>query len=211
MSPSAEQVARTWQTIETWLARHAPRSRLRLPGPASEDRIRATETELDLTMPEDLRAFYLLRNGTGPVSDFDWAEDIDAPDPSGYLFPAERGIAPLEKLPQWFHGPVAAERIHGEPQRRYLAFTASDPDGFYGEFVDCTPGVDHGTVGSYAEADVARPGLWPSFAAYLVEMAEALTGLRQVNGDVPGVLPDGTLMWSNVDSPAEPGWTPIRP
>ncbi|MFE0186570.1 SMI1/KNR4 family protein [Streptomyces sp. NPDC058989] len=191
----AEQTLVAWARIETWLEEHAPRTFQRLPAPATEDELRSLEQELDLTVPADVRAFYLVRNGTGPASDFDWPTSHDAPEPTGYFLPDGEGLGPLENLGTWFEGPVAAERLDDEPGQRYLPITTIDPDGFYGSFVDCTPGQGHGLLGNYAEADFPHPGE-ETFAAYLTEIADALSEGRGFGDDdhAPRVV-DGRLDW----------------
>lgn len=123
---------------------------------------------------------------------------------------AAQRIGPLEKLAHWIDGPAGYERDE-EPQQRYLAFIASDPDGFYGLFADCTPGAGYGRLGGHAEADVPAPGTWPSFAAYLTAVADALYDGRGVGGgtDVPGVL-HRSLRRDDPWSPSEEGWEPFR-
>ncbi|MCX4625607.1 hypothetical protein [Streptomyces sp. NBC_01443] len=98
-----------------------------------------------------------------------------------------------------------------EPQQRYLAFVASDPDGLYGLFADCTPGEGYGGLGRYAEADVPTPGTWPSFAAYLTAVADPLHDGRGfgTDTDVPGVLHQ-SLHWDDPRSPSEKAWEPFR-
>ncbi|WP_369216340.1 SMI1/KNR4 family protein [Streptomyces flavofungini] len=178
-----EQALSSWRRIEAWLAEHVPRSHRRLPPPATESEIRAVEKELDLLIPADVRAFYALHNGTGPASDFDWpvwdgplpipADQRDPErEPSGYFLP-DGGIGPLAHLATWSDGPAGCERVD-EPGQRYLPFIASDPDGLYGVFVDCTPGAGYGQLGGYAEAELPDPGQEPSFAAYLADVADAL-------------------------------------
>ncbi|MEU7640203.1 SMI1/KNR4 family protein [Streptomyces sp. NPDC039016] len=216
----ARQTRDAWGRIEAWLEAHAPRSHRRLPAPAAEEEIQAVERELDVELPADLRAFYALHNGTGPDADFAWPT-WDGPlpippdqwdperDPSGYLLP-EGGIGPVGRLPYWVGGPAGCAH-EDAPEQRYVAFVASDPDGFYGLFADCTPGAAHGTLGWYAEAEAPSPGAWPSFAAYLTEVADALYAPRGAGADraAPGVV-EGCLQWDDPQSPVVEGWRPFH-
>ncbi|MFG2288200.1 hypothetical protein ACGFOU_19325 [Streptomyces sp. NPDC048595] len=77
---------------------------------------------------------------------------------------------------------VTAERLDDEPGQRYLPITTIDPDGFYGSFVDCTPGHGYGLLGDYAEAERPNPGE-ATFAAYLTEVADALCEGRGLGDD----------------------------
>ncbi|MFB7573422.1 SMI1/KNR4 family protein [Streptomyces sp. NPDC056165] len=190
----AEQTLVAWARIETWLKEHAPRTFQRLPAPATEGELRSLEQDLDLAVPADVRAFYLVRNGTGPASDFDWPTSRDAPEPTGYFLPNDEGVGPLENLGAWFEGPVAAARLDDEPGQRYLPITTIDPDGFYGSFVDCTPGRGYGLLGDYAEAELPNPGE-ATFAAYLTEVANALCEGRGFGDDTAPRVIDGRLDW----------------
>ncbi|MEU3980422.1 SMI1/KNR4 family protein [Streptomyces sp. NPDC026672] len=190
----AERAVAAWARVESWLGRHAPRTFERLPPPAAQAEIDALERELDLRIPADVRAFYLVRNGTGPASDFDWPVSRDAPDPTGYFLPRGEGIGPLDKLALWFDGPVSMERREDRPDQRYLPVTTTDPDGFYGTFTDCTPGHGYGLLGSYAEADVPSPGE-STFATYLTHIADTLWAEHAPRGDTAPRVTDGLLDW----------------
>ncbi len=189
-----EQTLVAWARIETWLKEHAPRTFQRLPAPATEGELRSLEQDLDLTVPADVRAFYLVRNGTGPASDFDWPTSREDPEPTGYFLPDGEGVGPLENLRAWFEGPVAAARPGDEPGQRYLPLTTIDPDGFYGSFADCTPGQGYGLLGDYAEAELPNPGE-ATFAAYLTEVANALCEGRGFGDDHAPRVTDGRLDW----------------
>jgi hypothetical protein len=190
----AEVTLAAWTRVESWLRQHAPRTFDRLPEPATQDEILALEQQLDLKVPADVRAFYLLRNGTGPASDFEWPASHDEPEPTGYFLPDGEGIGPLDMLSVWFNGPAGAEDLDAQPHRRHLPLTATDPDGFYGVFTDCTPGEGYGLLGSYAEAELPSPGE-ESFSTYLTQVADALwAGRGLLNGTAPRVV-DGRLDW----------------
>ncbi|MFH9613310.1 SMI1/KNR4 family protein [Streptomyces pratensis] len=190
----AEQALAAWARIEAWLQEHAPCTFQRLPSPATNDQLCSLEQGLDLIVPADVRAFYLVRNGTGPPSDFDWASSREAPEPTGYLLPGGEGVGPLGHLGSWFEGPVAAERLDDEPGQRYLPITTIDPDGFYGSFVDCTPGQGYGLLGDYAEANPPSRGR-ATFATYLTEIADALYEGRDFRDDDAPHVTDGRLEW----------------
>ncbi|MFD7459328.1 MULTISPECIES: SMI1/KNR4 family protein [unclassified Streptomyces] len=190
----AEFALAAWTRIETWLRQHAPRTFERLPAPAAQDDIRALEQELDLTVPADVRAFYLVRNGTGPASDFDWPVSGDDPQPTGYFLPGGEGIGPLDMLSVWFNGPAGAEGLDDQPHQRHLPVSAGDPDGFYGLYTDCTPGGGYGLIGSYGEAEIPSPGE-ETFAAYLTQLADALWAGRGLEDTAAPHVADGRLVW----------------
>jgi cell wall assembly regulator SMI1 len=59
----AERVHVAWNTIHSWFAKHAPQKLEASGPPATDDEVKAAETELGRSLPEDLKAFYTLHNG----------------------------------------------------------------------------------------------------------------------------------------------------
>ncbi|MFD8232174.1 SMI1/KNR4 family protein [Streptomyces sp. NPDC059696] len=212
-----QAVAGAWARIEKWLKQHAPRTYRMLPVPAPEADIREVEQELDLTVPPGLKAFYRLRNGTGHPGDFGWTTEPGTglrPQAQGtaWLLPRQHGIPPVQHLPYWDEGPHTIG-MPNDPMVRYLAFAATDRSGLYGLFTDCTPGPGYGRIGTFEEAGIPRLGVWPSFADYLIEVADALDENRGVEDadahqdtKVPGLV-DHALVWDGPAHPREPGWT----
>ncbi len=194
----AGRLPAVWSRVETWLMNNAPRTYQRLPAPGSEEEIRAAERKLGINMPADLRAFYLLHNGTGLATDF----EAPVEDRCAYFLPGGRGAAPVAVLPTWLGGPVpiAAEANGGQI---LMAFTATDPDVVYGEFIDCTPGTGYGQVGTYEEIGLLSV-TFRSFADYLCELADTLCGDKRCFDPrdrwsrvyLP-VVQDGVLSWNS--------------
>jgi cell wall assembly regulator SMI1 len=220
MSDDSQQEAAAegaWVRIEAWLEQNAPRSYRMLPLPASEADIHEVERELDLTVPPGLRAFYRLRNGTGHPADFGWTSEPEtglAPQGQGtaWLLPRKDGIPPVQHLPYWDEGPHTIGRP-ADPEVRYLAFAATDRSGLYGLFTDCTPGPGYGRIGTFEEAGIPELGVWPSFADYLIEVADALyenRGVEYADGHqdtrVPGLVAEA-LVWDGPLYPLDPDWT----
>ncbi|MFF5523229.1 SMI1/KNR4 family protein [Streptomyces coeruleorubidus] len=205
-----------WVRIEAWLERNAPRSCRMLPPPVLEADLQGVEQELDLTIPAGLRAFYRLHDGTGHPADFGWTPEPEtglAPQGEGtaWLLPRKHGIPPVQHLPYWDEGPHTIGRP-ADPVVRYLAFAATDRSGLYGLFTDCTPGPGYGRIGTLEEAGIPKLGVWPSFADYLIEVADALyenRGVEYAEGDqdtqVPGLV-DQALVWDGPAYPSDPDW-----
>ncbi|MEU9224105.1 SMI1/KNR4 family protein [Streptomyces massasporeus] len=212
-----QAVAGAWARIEKWLEQHAPRSYRMLPPPAPEADIREVEQELDLTVPPGLKAFYRLRNGTGHPGDFGWTPEPETGLPpqgqeTAWLLPRKHGIPPVQHLPYWDEGPHTIG-MPDDPMVRYLAFAATDRSGLYGLFTDCTPGPGDGRIGTFEEAGIPKLGVWPSFADYLIEVADALyenRGVEYTDGHqdtkVPGLV-DQALVWDGPAHPRDPDWT----
>ncbi|MFC9683918.1 SMI1/KNR4 family protein [Streptomyces sp. NPDC056948] len=206
-----------WARIEAWLEQNAPRSYRMLAPPAAEADIRAVEQDLDLTVPAGLRAFYLLHNGTGHPADFGWTPEPETGLAShgggtAWLLPMKHAIPPVEHLPFWGEGPYTIGRP-ADPVVRYLAFAATDRSGLYGLFTDCTPGPGYGRIGTFEEAGIPKLGVWPSFADYLIEVADALyenRGVEDADGHqdstVPGLV-DQALVWDGLVYPLDADWT----
>lgn len=144
------------------------------------------ERDLDLRLPADVRAFYLVRNGTGPAGDFGWGGGN--PDPSGYVF-TDYGIGPISQLSGWardYFPPDIFEDTEFSSYTRLLPFIVFDPDAFSMLFVDCTPGDEYGQLGSFGEASYPEMGLYPSFADHLMNAADALHEGRDIMHHLPG-------------------------
>lgn len=211
-----QAVAGAWARIEEWLRKNAPRSHRMLPPPAPEADIREVEQELDLTIPPGLRAFYRLRNGTGHPADFGWTSEPEKGLPlqgqgTAWLLPMKHAIPPVQHLPSWDEGPHTIGRP-ADPAIRYLAFAATDRSGLYGLFTDCTPGPGYGRIGTFEEAGIPKLGVWPSFADYLIEVADALhenRGVEYADGrqdtTVPGLV-DQALVWDGPVYPLDADW-----
>ncbi|MEU5113385.1 SMI1/KNR4 family protein [Streptomyces longwoodensis] len=210
-------VAGAWARIEAWLREHAPRSYRMLPPPAEEADIHEVQQQLDLTVPPGLAAFYRLHNGTGHPADFGWTPEPETGLPlqgqeTAWLLPRKYGIPPVQHLPYWDEGPQTIGRPD-DPMVRYLAFAATDRSGLYGLFADCTPGPGYGRIGTFAEADIPKLGVWPSFTDYLIEVADALyenRGVEYADGrqdtKVPGLV-DQALVWDGPAHPRDPQWS----
>ena len=56
-------VSASWQRLEAWLKAHAPKVHDSLGPPATDEAIRALETAVGVTLPEELRAAYRLHDG----------------------------------------------------------------------------------------------------------------------------------------------------
>ncbi|MBO3679244.1 SMI1/KNR4 family protein [Streptomyces sp. NEAU-YJ-81] len=190
MSEEQVRVERTlgsWRRIETWLKQHVPRAWQRLPEPATEEEILALERDLDLKIPADVRAFYLVRNGTGPAGDFNGSGG-DA-DPSGYIF-TDYGIGPISQLSIWARNHFPPDIFEGtefSPSTRLLPLIVFDPDAWSMLFVDCTPGDGYGQLGWFGEASFPDMGLYPSFADYLLYASDALSAGRDMSHHRPEV------------------------
>lgn len=199
----AERTRAAWTRIEAWLKRHAPRNYAALPPACTEERIRAHEALLGVTLPADVRAFYLLRNGTGTEADFDgpfWEGPLPMSDEQReeiasccYPLPDGDGIHPLES--RYF---LDYEGWEEGEHLRYLPLISAGDDGLYGEFVDLTEGSEtYGQLGHYGEYDFPHPG-GPTLAAYLTAVADAFeAGRSRLEPDSSGPPPlvNGRLSW----------------
>lgn len=161
-------------------------------------------------------AFYRLRNGTGHPGDFGWTPEPETGLPpqgqeTAWLLPRKYGVPPVQHLPYWDEGPHTIG-MPDDPMVRYLAFAATDRSGLYGLFTVCTPGPGYGRIGTFEEAGVPKLGLWPSFADYFIEVADALyenRGVEHADGHqdtkVPGLV-DQALVWDGPAHPRDPDW-----
>jgi len=183
-----DDVTRAWSAIDGWLARFAPGSAAAQHPPATAEAIRAAEQEIGLRFPADV-VRSLLRHDGQPryCTDF-----------PGYPLLSVAGI-----VETWHIMVEVAEDLGGDDDsddsddrwwhRAWLP--VSELDGSV-DVVDLRPGPGHGRLGWRPKDDNVRFGEGPpTFAANLTRIAVALTTGGDVDGEVPYLTGDGTLLW----------------
>jgi len=70
------EVDRSWEVIENWLRAHNPSKLDRLNPPAAPELIESLEAHLATELPQDLKAFLNIRNGTKSVLLFDGKDAV---------------------------------------------------------------------------------------------------------------------------------------
>ncbi|WP_445530022.1 SMI1/KNR4 family protein [Streptomyces cyslabdanicus] len=203
----AEQTRAAWARIEAWLRNNAPRNYAALPPPCTEEEIRAHEARLRTVLPADVRAFYLLRNGTGHEDEFDGPEpksmgprrdaEWERWEPLAqccYFLPEDTGIHPLQtRYYLDLHG--LEEYVH----LKYLPLISNGEDGLFGDFVDLTPGSEtYGQLGYYSRYDATKMRA-QTLAEYLTGIADAFDqGRGWPDGDIgPPPVVRGRLDWDS--------------
>ncbi|MFI0977678.1 SMI1/KNR4 family protein [Streptomyces sp. NPDC021093] len=208
----AEQTRAAWARIELWLKQHAPRNYAALPPPCTEEQVRAHEQRLDAALPADVRALYLMRNGTGSEDEFDktptslgplrseedrkeW-EQWDPLAPCCYPLPDGLGIYPLETRDFIDHTYIGLEE---DP--KYLPLLSAGDVGVSGQFIDMTSDSDtYGQLGHYfLLGALPEPG-GPTLAAYLTTVADAFEagqGRPGFDGFGPPPVVNGRLDWDS--------------
>ncbi|WP_146229083.1 SMI1/KNR4 family protein [Streptomyces sp. NWU339] len=162
--------------------------------PATEGGLRSLEQDPGVTVPADVRAFYLVRNGTGPASDVDWPTSRDAPEPTGYFLPEGERDRPPGEPGSVVRGPGRGRA----PGRRARAAVLADhhhrPGRLLRQLCRLHPGQGYGLLGDYAEAELLTPGQ-AAFAACLTAVADALCQGRGFGDDNAPRVIDGRLDW----------------
>ncbi|MHC3469316.1 SMI1/KNR4 family protein [Streptomyces sp. 7R007] len=170
MTPSTTA---SWSRIETWLARHAPRTRAELAPPAAPEAIAAAEEAVGMPFPEPLTESLLRHDGTG----------------CGVLLPPFWTMLSTERIVDDWR---MRTRIHGAPS---AADEERDPESEYGPWwhrqwipfaadgcgdhlvVDQRPTRRTGRIGDADHEDGCRfPShpMWSSLPALLDMTATAL-------------------------------------
>lgn len=193
----------SWQRILAWYQPHVEAeelSPLNLRGPASEEEIQRLEGVLGVELPEDVKAFYRLHDGTGSgyLAHFGnvmslqeieavWKRYCQWQKENGYGLGADWEVHQLE-APE-------VKRIFWNPLRIPL----TDNGGGDPNLIDMDP-TKHGTLGQiiHQSHEVGPTDLLaPSFAAWLEQIADDLeAGVYVYDEDGGQVLPaDWLAAW----------------
>lgn len=183
-----------WDRIERRLLTHAPRTFATLAPPAREEDIRATERELGLVFPPDLRASLLRHDGTrrGPEAlRFDTGDRLlglrDIVESTTFLRAVAGDLDEDDAVGYWAHG--------------YVQFGSYEVTSD-GVAIDCDPHRDtYGTIGRFFDETGTTFGRADSLGAYLTRLAD---GLESTAPAGPVVFA-GRLIW---EGPCErlPEW-----
>lgn len=193
---TADLVQDSWDRIDDWLRRHAPRTFASLAPPATAEEIRGAEQELDLTFPPDLVASLRRHNGAQGEGAFDFPthdrllsvqEIVDA---TGFL----RGIAEdldEEEDEEEEEGDGYHYWHHGFLQFGSYEVTAD------GLTIDSRPGRSYGAIGRFFDETGTDFGRADSLGDYLAEVADWLerSPASTGDGDSP-VTFNGRLIWA---------------
>ncbi|MFF7816243.1 SMI1/KNR4 family protein [Streptomyces sp. NPDC007945] len=194
-----------WDRIDRWLLTHAPRTFATLAPPAREEDIRATERELGVAFPPDLRASLLRHDGTRPGPEalrFDTHDRLlglrGMVEATGFLRSIAADLYDEEEEEEEEENEDGADGYwaHGYVQFGSYEVTAD------GVVIDCDPRRDtYGTIGRFFDEIGTTFGKADSLGAYLTRLADGLEGTAH---PAPVVFA-GRLIW---EGPSErlPEW-----
>jgi cell wall assembly regulator SMI1 len=199
----SEQVNRSWDRIEAWLAANAPETFASLRPAAEPAAISGAADRLGVVLPDDVRASLLRHDGVADVEgDFTLAENR--------LMPVdrmiERSLGMVRSMQDLIESESESEDGGGEHyllsgeywHRQYVRLTDSEsPDGLV---IDCRQGDTHGAIGEFFNGEGTSFGEWASLGDLLEQLADALEGGRAFDGEVP-VAFGGRLAWEPEPEP----------
>jgi cell wall assembly regulator SMI1 len=202
-TPTVAAVTDAWVRIGNWMASHAPTSADVLAPPATAEAVAAAEAELGLAFPSEL--FESLRQHDGLTK---WANLLPEAVPLSAagivehyrmrmeIAPSVDGfVAPGSDWEPWWH-------------ELWLPFGDGDCDL---QVIDLRPGPGHARVGSAPHSNPADfSDAWPSLAAYLTAVADALDTGGTVGEWSPFLTADGALWWDFTKA-TELNGEPLRP
>jgi cell wall assembly regulator SMI1 len=182
--PAAE---RTWQYIEEWIARHAPRSHALLNPPASLAQLDAVTDTLGVNLPRDLRGWWAAVNGVrlergGLIPDrcqplstdqaLDrWRMQLQVQRdicPAGLVQAMERFVAAENRQPA---GVLRADDVpHWLP--RWLPVATDGGGGGY--FADLRDGPRRGCLVRFHRDSMQPRARWESLTELWVDVADRL-------------------------------------
>ena len=189
MSLPVPTVRESWARIDAWLVAHAPGSFALLAPPADPEQIEAAQKEMVLRFPPELiqslachdglRAWANMFPGKPPLSTGailnHWRMCMEIAEDNPDLFePITEDVEP------WWH-----------PQ--WIPWAESDGDS---QIIDMRDGPHQGRMGTALHDDSGSfEDGWPSLAAYLNDVAEALDEGGAVGPWAPFLTSDGELWW----------------
>ncbi|MFF8770470.1 SMI1/KNR4 family protein [Kitasatospora sp. NPDC015120] len=162
VSPVIAPVAESWRLIDGWLAEHAPASRAALRPPASPEAIDRTEEQLGFTLPADLRESLRCHDG-----DSSYLGVL----PCGPLYSTERILEIRDMRMSIWDADDPDQRDEPWWGTLWVPFAGSDGDE---HFIDAGPGLWRDHLGRAAHDDSACFLGWPSLAAWLHCVVQAM-------------------------------------
>ncbi|MDT7842113.1 SMI1/KNR4 family protein [Streptomyces justiciae] len=193
MTPS---VADSWARIETWLARHTPRTFAALEPPAEPFAIAAAEEALGQPFPASLRESLLRHNGTGYQALF----------PPFWMLLDVRKIIDSRQLRMRIYGDDLADREEGDPESEYGPWWHAEWIPFAADGCGDYLVVDqrrHGRRGRIGDADhetgcsFSPSPMWASLPALLDATATALETGEPVEGYCRVAVDETELEWED--------------
>ncbi|MHC0429497.1 SMI1/KNR4 family protein [Streptomyces sp. O3] len=196
---------RTWGTVVAWLAENAPVNHRALNGPASEEEITAAEEQLGVRIPDQLRAYLKVNNGT--VTQLDDSNGLTGSCAEGEFLSGVWALLPLTTITRLHHHmmPGPNEDV-AYWEREWIPFAAEPYEcgEMYGYFVDATTG-SVGQWGDYGEIDTnTYPSLHHFFEDELCQLSRLVPEgvhyeVKPLNDrtpdDPPGRVVNGAIEW----------------
>jgi cell wall assembly regulator SMI1 len=192
--PRMTDVQTSWARIVAWCREHAPATADAMTDRCSEAEIAAAEETIGERFPDDLREFFRVVGGTTDGTYF------------GSVLPC--GYAPMpmaQVLDTWRmmldirgSGLTEAGQIAGTQSPSWAPqwVPIGGDDCGYHLVVDLRQGEARGCIMEFDKVEgCGFPPQWPSVAAMLGEVADALEGNRVAFGHRPRCEPDGRLFW----------------
>ncbi|MFE3526485.1 SMI1/KNR4 family protein [Streptomyces sp. NPDC059161] len=187
-------ISQSWIRIESWLARHAPRTFAVLGPPAERSSITAAEQAIGLPFPEALVESLLRHNGTGHCRLL----------PPFWSLLDTEGIARAWQIRTTIHGDETAAAQEAVADEQYGPWwhkqwipIALDGSGDY-LILDQRPHPRRGRIGNADHetgCSFSHHPMRTSLPALLDATATALETREPVDGYLPVVRDDGHLDW----------------
>lgn len=188
-----ERIQHEWERITQWLGENAPRHIEAMNPGVDESLIDAAEEEMATAVPDELRMWLLLNNGSTAKDMRDG--HLYQPHQDSVFLPGNCAFLELRQVMSVYRDFLASG---ADWQPQWIPF-AQTPDAPYGYFLDVGANSAHTPVMYFAEA--ALPKLaFPSLADFLEATADALEGRGGIralgNRVLYGPVTDaGVLRW----------------
>ena len=180
-------IEHAWQRIESWLRENAPDTLASLRPGAAPAEIAVTEAHLGVTLPDDLRASYLIHDGQTDISSLiegvellslsnvciQWTIWKDLLDDGTFEDSVSAPVGPIR--PEWWNA-------------RWIPLTRDGGGNSHCLDLDPAPGGGVGQIITMWHDEDTREILAPSFGAWLTQFADELDEGEYAYGDDYGRL-----------------------
>lgn len=178
-------VSESWRRIDAWLAAYAPASLALLNPPVTEDALQSAQRAVGVELPAELVESLRCHDGLSRWS---------------HLLPVKPPLSAAEIADHWEDSMDIAEGLEEDTGKDepwwhplWIPWAESNGDA---QVIDLRPGAGNGRVGmAYHDGSGDFSDAWPSLAAYLHAVVEALYSGEDVRGDYPLLTPAGELFW----------------
>ncbi|GIH52946.1 Cell wall assembly regulator SMI1 [Microbispora rosea] len=186
---TVSSVSSSWRRIDAWLAAHAPADLAMLNPPATAEALEFAQQVLGIRLPDELKESLKCHDGLSG-----WSSMLPESSPLSASGIAEHWQICMETASD--NGGFVVQPWEDEPWWHPLWIPWGVSADGNAHIIDLRPESDHGRLGWAGHGGGGDfSDAWPSLAAYLGDVSEALYFGCGVRGEYPYLTSDGQLWW----------------